>query len=219
MRQHYGLDRLTDYLTEDISDPIKVVNPAHRELDGEVRKKVSFLTRKLAKFGALSLEGSIDVEEVEAYAHKKSELQEQIIDAQKEVELLKVRRKNLEQHIPIEELPEEHRFQRLSTQAKHLVDTIKMISYRAETSMAHTIREEMSHHDDARSLLQSIYKTSADLIPDKENGTLTVRIHSLANPSSDKTLRYLCDQLNETETEFPGTKLRIIYDLVSSQSS
>jgi hypothetical protein len=33
-------------------------------------------------------------------------------------------------------LPEEDRFSRLRTERKHFVDTIKMIAYRAESSMA-----------------------------------------------------------------------------------
>ena len=53
--------------------------------------------------------------------------------------------------------------------------------------------------------------------PDLQAKTLTIRLHPLANNSSDQALRHLCDQLNCTETAFPGTELRLIYELVSSQ--
>ena len=33
MREHYGLDKLADYRTEDIIEPMQVVNPAYRELE------------------------------------------------------------------------------------------------------------------------------------------------------------------------------------------
>ena len=51
-----------------------------------------------------------------------------------------------------------------------------------------------------------------------ENGILTVRLHHLATHCADETLRHLCAELNETETKFPGTNLRLVYDLVSSQN-
>jgi len=37
----------------------------------------------------------------------------------------------------------------------------------------------------------------------------------LANHSSSESIRYLCNELNATETIFPGTNLRLIYKLVS----
>ena len=58
---------------------------------------------------------------------------------------------------------------------------------------------------------KSDYQTEADLLPDEHNSTLTVRLHHLANHSSDKALQHLCDELNETNTIFPGTALRLIY--------
>jgi hypothetical protein len=109
-------------------------------------------------------------------------------------------------------------FDRLSTQTKHLADTIKMIAYRAERAMAQIVRQTMSRHDDARSLLRAVYSTEVDLIPDEEAKTLTVRLHPLANTSSDEALRHLCCELNATETQFPGTELRLLYELVSAQS-
>jgi hypothetical protein len=90
-----------------------------------------------------------------------------------------------------------------------------MIAYRAETMMAGILRENMKHVDEARSLLCGIYKTEADILPDKEKGTLTVRLHPLANHCSSEIIHHLCSELNSTETIFPGTNLRLVYDLVS----
>ncbi|MGH8652132.1 MAG: putative transposase [Gammaproteobacteria bacterium] len=43
-------------------------------------------------------------------------------------------------------MPEEGRFQRLSTQSKRFIDAIKMIAYRAETAMAYALREQGQLH-------------------------------------------------------------------------
>lgn len=218
MRIHFGLDQLIDYSTEDIPDTVEVVNPAYRELDGQVRKNVSLLNRTLAKFGALSLQGDIVPANVETYERKKATLQEQITHLQAEVERLKSERKATARHISVSQLPDDKRFTRLSTQSKHLIDTIKMVAYRAETSMAHVLRERMSRHDDARTLLREIYRTEADLLPNYTDKTLTIRLHHLANHCSDAAVRHLCSELNSTETQFPGTDLRLVYEFVSSQN-
>lgn len=46
-------------------------------------------------------------------------------------------------------------------------------------------------------------------------GPLTVRLHHLTNRASDEAARYLAEQLNATETVYPGTNLRLVYKLVS----
>ena len=218
MRQSFNLDGLVDYRTGNVPETVLVVNPAHRALDGQVRKKVGVLNRRIAEFGAINLDGEIEPSKVEAYAQRKSDLQEIITRLRKEVDELKAQRKATQRHIPYKDLPEDARFDRLSTQSKHLVDTIKMIAYRAETAMAQIVRRKMSRHDDARSLLRAVYNTEVDLLPDEQAKTLTVRLHPLANTSSDEALRHLCAEVNATETQFPGTELRLIYELVSAQS-
>ena len=215
MRQNYNLDGLVDYRAEDVPETTMVVNPAYRALDGQVRKSLGLLNRKIAEFGAMTLEGEIEPRKVEAFVQRKSELQENIAQLQLAVADLKAQRKAAKRHIPYEELPPEAQFDRLSTQSKHLVDAVKMIAYRAETAMAQLIRNKMTRHDDARSLLRAVYGTEIDLAPDPSAGTLTVRLHALANRSSDEAVRYLCAELTATETLFPGTDLRLIYELVS----
>jgi predicted nucleic acid-binding Zn-ribbon protein len=215
MREHYGLDRLVDYATEEIPDTTKVVSPEYRRLDGQVRSLRGHLTRKLAAFSAMNLKGEIEPQKMAEFEQKKAELQEQIEGLSKELDELKTQRKAVKHHISIAELPEEQRFKRLSTQSKHLIDTIKMVAYRAETAMAQMAREKMRREDDARSLLRALYSTEADLLPDENAGTLKVRVHHQANRCADEVIRHFCDELNQTETVFPGTQLRLVYELVS----
>jgi len=215
MRQPYGLDRLVDYATEEIPDTTKVVNPAYRRLDGQVRSLQGQLTRKRAAFAALGLKGEIEPKKVAAFEQKKAALHEQIEALTTALDELKAQRKAVKHHITIAELPEAERFKQLSTQSKHLIDTIKMVAYRAETAMAQMAREKMRRQDDARSLLRALYSTEADLLPDENAGTLTVRVHHQANRCADEVIRHFCHELNQTETVFPGTNLRLVYQLVS----
>lgn len=218
MREHYNLDRLIEYGTEEIPDTTRVVNPEYRRLDGELRKKASQLSRVAARFGALSLEGEIDPRKMEKYQQEKAELQTEMNHLREQVDALKARRKGVKRHVSLGQLPEQDRFERLRIYSKHLIDTIKMIAYRAETAMAHVLREKMSHHDEARTLLRALYSTEADLVPDEAAGTLTIRLHHLANRAADEAVRHLCADLNSTETVFPGTNLRLVYEMVSSKN-
>jgi hypothetical protein len=215
-RKHYSLDRLADYRTEEISDPIQVVNPAYRQLEAQVRSCNGKLNRTLAQFGTLNIERSIEPECVEPVMQKKAALQEQIEELRTEISEHKAARKQLPHHIKVQDLPEAQRFRQLSTKSKHFVDTLKMIAYRAETAMANILREHISHPDEARSLLRALYATEADLLPDYSAQTLTVQLHHCARLNTDEAIRKLCEELNATETRFPRTDLRLIFKLGST---
>jgi hypothetical protein len=215
MRQHYNLDRLIDYSTEEISATTKVVNPQYREVDGQVRCGVAKLNRKQKEFGAILLQDTIEPDQVVAYEQKKAGLQEELACMEKEVEDLKACRSATAKHVTMADLPEEERFKQLGVRSKYFIDTIKMIAYRAETSMTGIVREKLSRYDDARSLLRAIYATEADIVPDEAECTFTVRLHQLANRMSGDVIRHLCNELNATRTLFPGTNMRLIYELVS----
>ena len=215
-REHFGLDRLIDYRTQEISEPLRVVNPAYRKLDGQLRSATGKLNRLLAQFGALNIEPRIEPEHLEPLLRQKSALHEQIEQLQAEIKTLKQTRKATAHHIAFKDLPEDQRFRQLSTHSKQLIDTIKMIAYRAETAMANLLCEHLSRRDDTRSLLQALYATEADLIPDYEEHTLTVRLHHMANEYSNQAMRKLCEELNATETVFPRTNLRLILKLGAS---
>jgi hypothetical protein len=217
MREHYNLDRLVEYGTEAIPDTIRVVNPGWRKLDGQIRTKSGQLQRQLALFGELGLEGELTEARVNSYQKRQGELQENITHLRQEIDQVKETRKQNPHHITVGELPMEDRFDRLRTEKKRFVDTIKLLAYRAETNMAHLLRQKMSRTDDARSLLRQVYETEADLHPDLGAKTLTVNLHHMTQAAHDGAISHLCEELNATETIFPGTDLKLIYKLGSSQ--
>ena len=61
-------------------------------------------------------------------------------------------------------------------------------------------------------------RTDADIEPDEKQGILKIRIHNMTNPRNNRYVQKLCEVLNESETVFPGTHLRLIYNLVSNQN-
>lgn len=111
------------------------------------------------------------------------------------------------------ELPANEPFPRLRAQRKHFVDTIKLLAYRAATARVGTLRENLARHNDARALVREILRTTADLRPDLAQKTLTVRLHPLCSALHHAAARHLADELTATETDFPGTDLRMIFTL------
>jgi len=214
-REHFGLDKLVDYCTDPVSESTEVVNPQYRQLDSQIKSSQGKLNRLLARFATLTLDAPIEPEKVEPFLQKKTACQDEIEGFQEQIKTLKEQRKQVAHHIKVKDLPEKDQFEQLSTQSKHFIDTIKMIAYRAETAMANLLRETLARPDEVRSLLRAIYSGEADLIPDHEQGTLTIRLHHLANRSYDAAIHKLCDELNTTETHFPRTNLRMIFKLGS----
>ena len=115
-----------------------------------------------------------------------------------------------------QELPDQDGFRRLRSEKKHFIDTIKLIAYRAETALAQLAREKIKRLDEARSLIRQLFRTEIDLIPDPQNKTLTVRLHPMTTQAHDEIVRHICAELTATETVFPGTDLRLIYEISGS---
>ena len=95
-----------------------------------------------------------------------------------------------------------------------MTDTVKLVAYRAETAMSGLLRESLRRQDDSRSLLRDLFRSDADILPDCDTKQLEVRLHTLANPRSNRAIQQLLDHLNTTESTFPGTELRLHYTLV-----
>lgn len=215
MREHYGLDRLMEYGTEPVPDAIQVVNPEWRKLDSQIRSQTGQRHRLAAQFGALALSEDPAESELQGFQQRQGDLREEIGHLDLEIEKLKQSRKNTPHHIPVKSLPEEDRFTRLRTERKHFIDTIKMIAYRAESSLASLLREHLARPDDARALLRQIFDTEADLTPDLASNTLTVSLHHLTQAAHDQGIEHLLAELNATQTIFPGTHLTLIFKIGS----
>ena len=216
MREHFSLDALVQYGTEQIPATVTVLNPAWRDLNRQVRQKQKECQSLQKLQQNVGITQPLSETVVAHYQQHQGELQARIEQLLPVLKQLQQQRKETPHHIPVKDLPEPDRFTQLRTERKYFLDTIKMIAYRAETSMAATLREELTRADDARALLRQIYNTEVDLIPDLEAKTLTVRLHHLTQAAHDHAVRYLCEELTATETIFPGTDLRLVYKLGST---
>ena len=212
MRQHYGLDRLVEQGTSPLPDTTRLVNPAWRALDSQVRSATGKLTRQRAAFTAHIL-GAIENTPTAVARHetRKGEELAQLQQQQAALDALKTQRKATAHHIQLKDLPPDQRIQQLRAGRKHFIDTIKLIAYRSETALVHLARETLRRSDDARSFVRGLMQTTINLRPDHAAGELRIELHGQANPAHDAVVAHLCEELNATETHYPGTKLRLKY--------
>ncbi len=214
MMEHFAIDLLSEYGTEEIPETKRpVVNPKWRELDRRRRSVKSKLTHRQARFAALTLHPEPDGAAQAKWAQRKAELVEAIEQFEKESTDINDQVKTTPSHLKWDELPETEKFERLAPSRKQLVDTVKMIAYRAETAMASIVREAMARTDDGRSLLRDLFRSEADLLPDLEHGLLRVQVHPMSNPRSNRAITHLLKHLNAAEFTYPGTSLKLIYSI------
>jgi len=214
MMEHFAIDALNEYRTEKIPETNRpVVNPAWRELDRQSRSAKGKLTQRQARFAALTLKSEADEEKAAQWEQRKSDLREEIEQLQHQVTALKEQMKSIPKHLEWDQFPEEAKFERLAPSRKRLTDTVKLVAYRAETAMSGLLRESLRREDDSRSLLRDLFRSDADIIPHCETNQLEIRIHTLANPRSNRAIQHLLDHLNATESIYPGTDFRLTYTL------
>jgi len=214
MMQHFAIDALSEYRTEVIPGTNRpVVNPAWRELDRQHRSVRSKLTQRQARFAALTLHPQVKDSEIRKWEQQKTDLREEIEQLEQELNALKERTKSTPKHLAWEDLPQDQKFERLAPSRKRLTDTVKLVAYRAETALVAIVREKLSHVDEVRSLVRDLLRSDADIYPDQAAGVLDVRLHTLANPRSNRAIQHLLDHLNAAEFTYPGTNLRLTYSL------
>lgn len=64
-------------------------------------------------------------------------------------------------------------------------------------------------------LIKQLFNTPADIIPNEKEQTLTICLASLSAARYNQAISKLCEILNDTETLFPGTNLKLIYKIYS----
>jgi hypothetical protein len=213
MMQQFGIDILSEYGSEGFPVTCSVVNPAWRQLEQKRRSLQSKLNTRERDFGKLTLRQESDPRKMEQWQKRKSELYEEIQDLEHDISNIKAQIKQIPKRIQWGELPEQERFNRLPPSRRRLLDTIRMIAYRAETAMTMVVREVMSREDDARSLLRDLFLSEADILPDTDNKTLNVCIHYTAEARHNRAIEYLVQHLNDVEYKYPGTELTLRFSL------
>lgn len=215
MMHHFAIDLLAEYGIEDLPANKKVVNPAWRALNKQRNSLQNKLRYRQARFAEMTIhpKAKENTKRYQGWVQKKANLFEEIQHVEHKLSELKAEIKATPHYITWEELEEIDTFQQLVPGRKRLLDTIKMIAYRAETAMTGLLTGPTVDTPAARRLLQDLFVTEADIFPDAENKVLRIQVHGASRPAANRSIRSLFAKLNEAEIIYPGTDMRLIYHL------
>jgi len=217
MLQEFDLDRVIEYGHEPENQEKTVVNPPYRKISQQLKKVKEKKARLQAKL-YLVIEQHLD-KNIDTFAKslaRQAQINEKILQYDQQISQLTQQRSKHPARIAVKDMPEDKRYNRLMKESKLLINIIKMIAYRAETTLLNLLRPHYANNQkDGRTLLKEIFTTPADLYPDYQNNTLTILIHSLSNPRRNKVISELCLLLTDTQTIYPGTDLKMIFKSIA----
>ena len=216
MVQDFDLDRMAEYGIEEVNQELEVVNPSYKNITYRLKKLREKERRLKAKLYAVIEENlNTDIDTLKDILHEQGKMQESISAYERDIKDLCEERKQTPYYIKVKDMPEKSQYNKLKTESKLFMNTIRMIAYRAETVVANLLTPYYCKSAvEIRMLVKEIIKSDADMIPDYEENTLTIRLHSLSTPRANRAARELCSILNDTETLYPGTNLRLAYETV-----
>src|SRR5690606_2616550 len=194
-----------------------VVNPPYRKISNQLKKAREKKARLQAKmFAAIEEHLDSDLETVAACLGEQAAINEKIQEYDKLITGLGGQRNSILSRVAVRQMPKDKRYNRQKKESKLLINIIKMMAYRAETAMVNLVRPHYANSDkDGRTLLREIFTSPADIFPDYGNKTLTVVLHSMSNPRRNRAVAELCTTLNETQTIYPQTELKIIFKSIA----
>ena len=221
MMQHFAIDILNEYTYEDIPDTEKVINPTWRALDKQRASLLSKLNRLKLKFAELTLcyVPENDVSKLKKWSERKAIMYEEIQAYENDLEKVKNQLKETDKHIKWMQLDEHEKFKKPAGGRKRLMDTIRMIAYRAETAMSILLVNKTTDTAAARRLLQDLFATEIDIIPDPKQGHLYINVHHGSRPAADREMSKLFEHFNAAEIIYPGTNLKLVYGFIRHKNT
>lgn len=216
LKEDYDLDKIFQYTVEQIDGDIQVVNPQYSNLSYHIKKTREKINRRQARLYQLTEENIRDYID-KTNLHKQSQIKEDIKTWQEKEKQLIIARKTVSYRIKIKDMPGKDRYTRLHAESKYFHNIIKMICYRAETTFGQILSAEYKKRkNQMRMLVKNLITTKGDIIPDYRVNTLTIVLYSLSTPRDNEAAKRMCSLLNDTETIYPGTNLRMIYKFAST---
>jgi transposase len=217
MRQEFLIDALVDYEAEPDDPNRSIPNPARKTVDAELRKARGHFAKLQQRYGSAALD-FLDsrIPTMRAFSATEKRIHREIQDAADAVTKLTARQMSQPKRIPLSESPDAEKAMRLSTERKHLSNVLKMVAYQIEGSLVEMLRPAYPRtEDEGRTMIQAALRSAATIEPTAEE--LRVTLAPLSSPHRTRAISAVCDALNNTETEFPGTNLRLRYAIAQPQ--
>ena len=204
MREQFNLDSLPSHDLEPLDPDAQVVNPVRRALEKTIRRVRSRLATARNRLAEALQEHHRDTAtRLDADANALAA----------ELDQLKQQRAHTLTHVRAGDLSEQDKLDALPVGGRLFLDLVRMIAYRAETRMMAPVITTQGKKPNARRLLRALLTSDANIIPVPANGILRIQLLGLGSDACDRMLAPLVEELNATRTIYPGTDLRLVYEL------
>lgn len=217
MSENFDFDRMIEYGMEAVEYETTIPNPEYRKLSYQLKKSREKKRRLEARvFNKMDDNNNETIAQAMKNIAQNSDLIEQINQYSDQINQLLGQRSKVPSRITVEDMPEETRYNKLKQESKKLKNAILMIAYRAETALYNLMGNEYKNtKKDGRVMLKEIFTSEADLSPDYKNKKLNVTIHSMSTIRANNLVAKLCEFMNQTETCYPGTDLRLFFKSIA----
>ena len=213
MRLEYDLDKIYQYAVKEINKEVMVVNPDHSKLSYQIKKLSEKINRRRAELYKIQEDSFLDdLDNAPKYEKKQAKIIAELEALKQEDDNLKAERQKHPYKIALKDMPNHKRYNELVQERNQFINILKMICYRAETSLISLIPSSFKKlENEKRAFIKSIVKRKADILPDYVNNTLTIKLYTMSTPRENRAIEEICNLLTDTQTVFPGTNMRLIY--------
>ena len=211
-RAHFALDALDSYAVTPDNMTRLVPNPAKKTAAAAVASARKALQRAEAKREARLAELKNPAPGTTVVITNKTlnRLQAPVETARRKLEATQQAAKAVPAKTPLKE--HNPKMVRLDTETKLITHAIRMAAFNTEVTLARALHGHYARAgDEAAALIRESLHASGDIIPG--DGVLTVRLDPLSAPRRTRALAALCDQLTDTRTCYPGTRLVLRYEV------
>jgi prepilin-type processing-associated H-X9-DG protein len=218
LREEYALDALVDYGIEPADPERSVPNPERKRINAELRKLYAELRQLATQYGVEALTNRESVRRtMRGFKIANAPLSGRIVEVMENIMALEKKRAKVPTRVPVKQVVEGE-VVKLAVERKHLTDLIKMVAYQAESDLLRLVAPHYRRlEDEGRTLIHSALAAVGDI--DVTDTELRVTLEPLSSPHRTRALAALCDQLNETATRFPGSRLRLHFDVKPEPAS
>ena len=212
LREEYALDALVEYAAVPDDPTREVPNPAWAAVDAQLRQARAQSDQLQAEYG---LEALTNPEHrrrtMRGFKTAQGKLGQKIWSAWQRIDQLEKRRATVPRRVPVQAVTQEP-IVKLAPERKHLTNLIKMVAYQAESDLLRLVTPHYHRADDeGRTLIQSALASAADLKVTRTE--LRVTLAAQSSPHRTRAIAALCEELNQTKTIFPGSRLRLHYSI------
>ncbi len=214
MRHEYNVDHLLTYDVEAADGERLVPCPEYKDKSKEISRMKADLEKLQKEYGQRAFENKeTQRPSMRGFNIANAGCKSKIRLLQEQIEKAKMELKQMPQKVLLKSVVEDHEIVRLEKERKYLSDVVKMICYRSETSLLNLLSPHFARaREEGRAFLKSLFQLPADISSDEQAETLKIKLHSMANPRSNKALKDLCEIMNAEAFCFPQTSLKMVFE-------